>query len=86
MSVIAELERKRFWPGAVATALADWDLVASDPIRQHCTSESGCGALRCCPSIGEARMILHAVARALPAKDAGPFHRRLEAAKDWPSR
>src|SRR5690242_7805838 len=77
MSVIAELERTRFWPGAVAQALGDWALVARDPIREHCTAESVCGSLRCCPDLDQARAIFHAVAAALPAKDAAPFRRRL---------
>ncbi|TDP90483.1 hypothetical protein [Labedaea rhizosphaerae] len=86
MTVIAELEHTRFWPGAVATALDDWALVTREPTKQHCEAESVCGSLRCCPDLDLAHRIFHAVARALPAKDAELFWRKLAEQHDWPQR
>jgi hypothetical protein len=78
-AAIAELERTRFWPGAAREALDAWTRMLDDPYHRLFDSEYGCGVLACCPGVDELRPVLHAVAHALPRRDARQFRRRLAA-------
>ena len=76
-AAIIQLERTRFWRGACHEALNAWAQFLRDPYHRRFDPQYGCGELLCCPNPVELRGILETVARALPAKDARAFRRRL---------
>jgi hypothetical protein len=65
------LERTRFDPGAVATALAQWTALARTPRgRQLELYSPGCGVPSCCPPPGDDRDLLEHAVHAMPRKSA----------------
>jgi hypothetical protein len=79
VAAVVRLERTRFWPGAVAEALAALSRFVRDPVCLLWDSRYGCGMLGCCPDPAEIRGILDAVTQVLPPKDAGLIRRRVAA-------
>ncbi|WP_062431135.1 hypothetical protein [Herbidospora daliensis] len=76
---LARLERDRFWPGAVATAYQAWQELSGHPPEPY-----GCGYIRCCPDILEAKAILHVGLAVLPPRDARHMRERLgEFPESW---
>jgi|SRR5215472_10466662 hypothetical protein len=68
---VIRLERARFGPGAVASALAVWTAVARTPAGQEPALYSpGCGEPSCCPAPGDQRDVLERFIRAMPIKSA----------------
>jgi hypothetical protein len=78
-AAIADLERTRFWPGAAREALDAYTRLLREPYHRLFDAEYGCGVLACCPGVDELRPILHAVAQALPRRDARQFRRQIAA-------
>jgi len=75
---IADLERKRYWPGAVDFALKWWTLFMRNPYhRIHDRRYEGCDVFECCPDPGDVRAILEVAAHVLPSNDARVLRRRL---------
>ncbi|MFG1638705.1 hypothetical protein ACGFMK_00295 [Amycolatopsis sp. NPDC049252] len=75
--MIARLERTRLHPGAAAEALLAWARFVRDPMHRLWDPRYGCGVPECCPDPAEIRRVLHAVAHALPPKDAREFRARV---------
>jgi len=70
---IARLEHDRLSPGAAAQALRIWARFVRSPMHRLWAPRFGCGVPECCPDPVEVRGTLHAVAHALPPKDARIF-------------
>lgn len=70
---IVRLERQRLWPGAARETLDAWVSFLRDPYHRLFDPKYGCGVPMCCPDPVELRATLHAIAHALPPKDARRF-------------
>jgi hypothetical protein len=78
LSVIADLERRRSRPGAVAIALRRWAAVAKLPDRIRNGSRlNSCGIEECCPDPESDRDLLELVLARLPQRDARRLADRL---------
>ncbi|MDT7803557.1 MAG: hypothetical protein QOI78_6990 [Actinomycetota bacterium] len=75
--MVPRLERTRLHPGATAEALRAWAGFVRDPMHRFWDPRYGRGVPECCPDPAEIRRVPHAVARALPPKDARKFRARV---------
>lgn len=84
-SEIAQLERSRLHPGAVAESLREWKVYVHAS-RQQRSELRGCGALSCCPDPLEHRQVLELAICALAPAAARVLRKRVEeldARVDW---
>jgi hypothetical protein len=83
LSVIADLERQRFRPGAVAVAFRRWATLAtlSERLREQARLNS-CGIDECCPDPEANRELLELVLARLPQRDARRLADRLDRLDD----
>jgi hypothetical protein len=71
--VLTELEVKRRWPGATASALRNYRRFLFDPAHRLWDERYGCGVEECCPDPQQLRSWLDSASRKLPRRDRRAF-------------